>query len=216
MKVVVDNTYATPALQRPLTLGADIVIHSLTKYLGGHGDLIAGAVVGSVAMMEEIRLSGIKDMTGAVIAPLSAFLVLRGIKTLELRMEKHCKNAQQIAQWLDRHEAVSRVYYPGLRSDPGHGLASSQMRLFGGMVAFKLKDGFDGAVKMLNRLVLIKRAVSLGDSETLIQHPASMTHSTYSPEQQDAHGISRSLIRISAGLESVDDILADLERALDK
>lgn len=215
-RVVVDNTYSTPALQRPLTLGADIVIHSLTKYLGGHGDLIAGAVVGSSAMMEEIRLTGLKDMTGAVIAPLSAFLVLRGIKTLELRMEKHCKNAQQIAQWLIQHEAVREVYYPGLSSDPGHSLAASQMRLFGGMVAFELKDGFDGAVKMLNGLTLIKRAVSLGDSETLIQHPASMTHSTYTSEQQAAHGISRSLIRISAGLESVEDILADLERALEK
>jgi len=213
--IVVDNTYCTPALQRPLTMGADIVVHSATKYLGGHGDLIAGAVVGRTNMIENIRLHGLKDMTGAVISPINVFLVLRGIKTLQLRMERHCQNAQIVAEMLEAHSAVESISYPGLPSDSGHQLAKRQMDGFGGMIAFELKAGFSGAVKMLNALQLIKRAVSLGDTETLIQHPASMTHSTYTPEQQEIHGITQGLIRISVGLECVDDILADLNQALD-
>jgi methionine-gamma-lyase len=214
IQVIIDNTYCTPALQRPLTMGADIVVHSATKYLGGHGDLIAGAVVGRQEMIQQIRLFGLKDMTGAVISPINVFLILRGIKTLQLRMERHCENAQVIAELLDQHPAVKSVFYPGLKTDAGHRLAARQMDGFGGMVAFELKEGFDAAAKMLNRLKLIKRAVSLGDAETLIQHPASMTHSTYTPEQQAEHGISRGLVRISAGLESVLDIVADLKQAL--
>ena len=212
--IVVDNTYCTPALQRPLTMGADIVVHSATKYLGGHGDLIAGAVVGRTNMIENIRLHGLKDMTGAVISPINVFLVLRGIKTLQLRMERHCQNAQIVAEMLEAHSAVESISYPGLPSDSGHQLAKRQMDGFGGMIAFELKAGFRGAVKTLNALQLIKRAVSLGDTETLIQHPASMTHSTYTPEQQEIHGITQGLIRISVGLECVDDILADLNQAL--
>ena len=215
IQIVVDNTYCTPALQRPLTMGADIVVHSATKYLGGHGDLIAGAVVGRTNMIENIRLHGLKDMTGAVISPINVFLVLRGIKTLQLRMERHCQNAQIVAEMLEAHSAVESTYYPGLPSDSGHQLAKRQMDGFGGMIAFELKAGFRGAVKMLNALQLIKRAVSLGDTETLIQHPASMTHSTYTPEQQEIHGITQGLIRISVGLEYVDDILTDLNQALD-
>ena len=214
IQIVVDNTYCTPALQRPLTMGADIVVHSATKYLGGHGDLIAGAVVGRTNMIENIRLHGLKDMTGAVISPINVFLVLRGIKTLQLRMERHCQNAQIVAEMLEAHSAVESTYYPGLPSDSGHQLAKRQMDGFGGMIAFELKAGFRGAVKTLNALQLIKRAVSLGDTETLIQHPASMTHSTYTPEQQEIHGITQGLIRISVGLECVDDILADLNQAL--
>jgi len=213
--IVVDNTYCTPALQRPLTMGADIVVHSATKYLGGHGDLIAGAVVGRTNMIENIRLHGLKDMTGAVISPINVFLVLRGIKTLQLRMERHCQNAQIVAEMLEAHSAVESISYPGLPSDSGHQLAKRQMDGFGGMIAFELKAGFRGAVKTLNALQLIKRAVSLGDTETLIQHPASMTHSTYTPEQQEIHGITQGLIRISVGLECVYDILADLNQALD-
>ena len=213
--IVVDNTYCTPALQRPLTMGADIVVHSATKYLGGHGDLIAGAVVGRTNMIENIRLHGLKDMTGAVISPINVFLVLRGIKTLQLRMERHCQNAQIVAEMLEAHSAVESISYPGLPSDSGHQLAKRQMDGFGGMIAFELKAGFRGAVKTLNALQLIKRAVSLGDTETLIQHPASMTHSTYTPEQQEIHGITQGLIRISVGLECVDDILGDLNQALD-
>ena len=215
IQIVVDNTYCTPALQRPLTMGADIVVHSATKYLGGHGDLIAGAVVGRTNMIENIRLHGLKDMTGAVISPINVFLVLRGIKTLQLRMERHCQNAQIVAEMLEAHSAVESISYPGLPSDSGHQLAKRQMDGFGGMIAFELKAGFRGAVKTLNALQLIKRAVSLGDTETLIQHPASMTHSTYTPEQQKIHGITQGLIRISVGLECVDDILADLNQALD-
>ena len=214
IQIVVDNTYCTPALQRPLTMGADIVVHSATKYLGGHGDLIAGAVVGRTNMIENIRLHGLKDMTGAVISPINVFLVLRGIKTLQLRMERHCQNAQIVAEMLEAHSAVESISYPGLPSDSGHQLAKRQMDGFGGMIAFELKAGFRGAVKTLNALQLIKRAVSLGDTETLIQHPASMTHSTYTPEQQEIHGITQGLIRISVGLECVDDILADLNQAL--
>ena len=213
--IVIDNTYCTPALQRPLTMGADIVVHSATKYLGGHGDLIAGAVVGQAAMMEKIRLYGLKDMTGAVISPINVFLILRGVKTLQLRMERHCQNAQLIAEMLQAHSAVKSTYYPGLSSDPGHQLAKRQMDGFGGMIAFELKAGFGAASKMLNRLNLIKRAVSLGDTETLIQHPSSMTHSTYTPEEQAKHGITQGLVRISVGLECVNDILADLKQALD-
>jgi methionine-gamma-lyase len=166
-------------------------------------------------MMEKIRLYGLKDMTGAVISPINVFLILRGVKTLQLRMERHCQNAQVIAEMLEAHSAVKSTYYPGLSSDPGHQLAKRQMDGFGGMIAFELKAGFEAASKMLNRLNLIKRAVSLGDTETLIQHPSSMTHSTYTPEEQAKHGITQGLVRISVGLECVNDILADLKQALD-
>ncbi|MGB2054238.1 MAG: methionine gamma-lyase [Porticoccaceae bacterium] len=214
IKCMVDNTYCTPALQRPLTLGADIVVHSATKYLGGHGDLIAGAVVADAATIEQIRVYGLKDMTGAVIAPLNVFLILRGIKTLQLRMERHCQNAQAIAEMLEQHHAVDQVFYPGLKNDPWHQLAGQQMDDFGGMIALELKGGYEAAVAMLNKLKLAKLAVSLGDAETLVQHPASMTHSTYTLQERAEHGISEGLVRISAGLEAVADIIADLEQAL--
>ena len=214
IKCMVDNTYCTPALQRPLTLGADIVVHSATKYLGGHGDLIAGAVVADAATIEQIRVYGLKDMTGAVIAPLNVFLILRGIKTLQLRMERHCQNAQAIAEMLEQHPAVDQVCYPGLKNDPWHQLASLQMDGFGGMIALELKGGYEAAVSMLNNLKLAKLAVSLGDAETLVQHPSSMTHSTYTLQERAEHGISEGLVRISAGLEAVEDIIADLDQAL--
>ena len=190
IKCMVDNTYCTPALQRPLTLGADIVVHSATKYLGGHGDLIAGAVVADAATIEQIRVYGLKDMTGAVIAPLNVFLILRGIKTLQLRMERHYQNAQAIAEMLEQHHAVDQVFYPGLKNDPWHQLAILQMDGFGGMIALELKGGYEAAVSMLNNLKLAKLAVSLGDAETLVQHPASMTHSTYTLQERAEHGIS--------------------------
>lgn len=214
IKVMVDNTYCTPALQRPLTMGADLVVHSATKYLGGHGDLIAGAVVGDAETIQQIRLFGLKDMTGAVISPMTVFLILRGIKTLQLRMERHCQNAQAIAEMLEQHPAVDQVFFPGLKNDPWHEVASKQMDDFGGMIALELKGGHEAGVRMLNKLKLAKLAVSLGDAETLIQHPASMTHSVYSPEERVEHGITEGLVRISAGLEAVDDIIADLEQAL--
>ncbi|UVW35813.1 methionine gamma-lyase [SAR92 clade bacterium H455] len=215
IKIMVDNTYCTPALQRPLTLGADLVVHSATKYLGGHGDLIAGAVVGDAETIQQIRLFGLKDMTGAVISPMTVFLILRGIKTLQLRMERHCQNAQAIAEMLHQHPAVDQVFFPGLKTDPWHAMASTQMDDFGGMIALELKGGYDASVRMLNKLKLAKLAVSLGDAETLIQHPASMTHSVYTLEERAAHGISEGLVRISAGLEAIEDIIADLEQALE-
>ena len=214
IKVIVDNTYCTPALQRPITMGADLVVHSATKYLGGHGDLIAGAVVGDAETIRQIRLFGLKDMTGAVIAPMTVFLILRGIKTLQLRMERHCQNAQVIAEMLAQHPAVDQVFFPGLKNDPWHTVAAKQMDAFGGMIALELKGGHEAAVRMLNKLKLAKLAVSLGDAETLIQHPASMTHSVYTAEERAEHGISEGLVRISAGLEAVEDIIADLEQAL--
>jgi len=214
-KVVVDNTYCTPYLQRPLEMGADIVVHSATKYLGGHGDLMAGAIIGTAEDLTDIRLVGLKDMTGAVLSPQDANLVLRGLKTLELRMERHCDNAEKIATFLEAHPQVETVYYPGLESFAQHDLAKKQMTRFGGMIAFELKGGIEAGRKMMNSLQMIARAVSLGDAETLIQHPASMTHSTYSPEERAKYQITDGLIRISAGLECVDDILADLENALD-
>ncbi|MBB1488863.1 methionine gamma-lyase [Oceanospirillum sediminis] len=214
IKVIVDNTYCTPALQRPLTLGADLVVHSATKYLGGHGDLIAGAVVGDEETVTRIRLEGLKDMTGAVISPMTAFLIQRGLKTLELRMERHSQSALAIARWLAEQPEIEQVYYPGLESSPFYQLAQQQMTLPGGMIAFELKGGLEKGKQFMNNLKMIKRAVSLGDAETLCQHPASMTHSTYTPEERMAHDISEGLVRISVGLEDVKDIQADLSQAL--
>ncbi|OUS06384.1 methionine gamma-lyase [Rhodobacterales bacterium 52_120_T64] len=216
VQVIVDNTYATPIITRPIELGADFVVHSATKYLGGHGDLLAGIVVGRLEEMIEVRTVGVKDMTGAVISPFNSMLILRGLKTLELRMERHSQNALKIAQMLEAHEAVEWVNYPGLDSFAQRDLATRQMAMFGGMIAFEVKGGFEAGKAVMNALNLITRAVSLGDAETLIQHPASMTHVTYAPEEREAHGISEGLIRISAGLENVDDILADLAQALQK
>lgn len=213
--VIVDNTYCTPYLQQPLALGADIVVHSATKYLGGHGDLIAGAVIGRADMIEQIRLVGLKDMTGAVMSAQDANLILRGLKTLELRMERHCDSAEQVAAYLDAHPKVSKVYYPGLADFEGHEVAASQMGRFGGMVPFEVVGGLPVARKLLNNLNMISIAVSLGDAETLIQHPASMTHSTYSPEELAKFYITDDLIRLSVGLESVDDIIADLDAAFE-
>lgn len=213
-RVVVDNTYATPVLTRPLALGADIVVHSATKYLGGHGDLLAGIAIGNAEDMQAVRLVGLKDMTGAVLAPLNAHLILRGLKTLELRMERHCSSAQTVAEMLDAHPAVAQVDYPGLASFPQHALAQRQMPGFGGMIAFELAGGMTAGIDFLNRLSLIKRAVSLGDAETLVQHPASMTHSTYTAEERQAHDISDGLIRLSVGLETPEDVIADLVAAL--
>ena len=215
-KTVVDNTYATPYLTRPIELGADIVVHSATKYLGGHGDLVAGLAAGSAEDMAAVRLEGLKDMTGAVMAPLTAFQVLRGIKTLELRMDRHCASALKVARALENHPAVARVSYPGLESFDQHPLARRQMRAFGGMIAFEVEGGMTAGRETMNALTMIKRAVSLGDADTLIQHPASMTHSSYTPEERAEHGISDGLIRLSVGLETPEDILDDLLTALDR
>ncbi|MCZ4268180.1 methionine gamma-lyase [Rhodobacteraceae bacterium G21628-S1] len=213
-RVVVDNTYATPYLTRPIELGADLVLHSATKYLGGHGDVVAGLVAGSAELLTEIRLVGMKDMTGAVMAPFNAMLIMRGLKTLALRMDRHCASAQTVAEWLEAQPGVAKVYFPGLQSFEQHAIAKAQMAQPGGMIAFELEGGMEAGISLMNRLQMIQRAVSLGDAETLIQHPASMTHSTYTPEERAEHGISDGLVRLSVGLEEVSDILDDLHQAL--
>jgi methionine-gamma-lyase len=211
---VVDNTYATPLVTRPIELGADIVVHSATKYLGGHGDLIAGMIAGSQVMIDQIRLEGVKDMTGACMSPFTAMLILRGLKTLELRIKQHSYAAGEVAEFLFNNPQVSSIAYPGLKSFPQYDLACKQMRMFGGMIAFELKGGIEAGKRLMDALNLIQCAVSLGDAESLIQHPASMTHSTYTYEERISHGISDNLVRLSVGLESVDDIIADLQQAL--
>jgi methionine-gamma-lyase len=214
--VAVDNTYCTPYLQRPLELGADIALHSATKYLGGHGDLMAGAAVFRDAeLAQRVRLQGLKDMTGAVLSPQDAFLVLRGLKTLALRMQRHCDNAQGIAGQLAAHPAVEAVHYPGLPGFPQHALAHRQMERAGGQTALEFERHHAAGKRFMDALSLVTRAVSLGDAETLAQHPASMTHSTYTAEERRAHGISEGLVRLSAGLEDIEDLHADIARALD-
>lgn len=217
VRLVIDNTYCTPYLQTPLALGADVVLHSATKYLSGHGDVMAGAAVcRDPEVAGAIRMRGLKDFTGAVLSPHDASLVLRGLKTLGLRMDRHCANAQAMAQWLDQHPAVQRVAYPGLPGFAQHRLAERQMRGPGGMIAFELAGGLPAGIAFLDALQLIQRAVSLGDAETLAQHPASMTHATCSAEERAAAGIGDGLVRLSAGLEDPADLLADLAQAMQR
>lgn len=213
-RLMVDNTFSTPYITQPLALGADIVVHSATKYLNGHGDVIAGFVVGKADYIKEVRLLGIKDLTGASLSPFDAFLIARGLKTLEIRMEKHCANAQKVAEFLETHAAVDHILFPGLTSFPQYDLAKHQMKLPGAMIAFEVKGGIEAGKKLLNSLEMLKISVSLGDAETLIQHPASMTHSPYTPEERKASDIEEGLVRISVGLENVEDIISDLKRAL--
>ncbi len=214
--VMVDNTFATPYIQRPIELGADVVVHSATKYLNGHGDAIAGFIVGKKDYIAEVEHVALKDMTGAILGPFEAFLVERGIKTLEVRMERHCSNAMKVAQYLEKHEKVEKVYYPGLDSFEQNELFKKQMSLPGAMISFEVKGGYEKGKKFINSVELISVAVSLGDAESLIEHPASMTHSSYSREEREDAGITDGLIRISIGLESVEDIIADLEQAFSK
>ena len=216
IKVVCDNTFATPYLQQPLKLGADVVVHSATKYINGHGDVIAGFVVGSAEFVSTVKMFGIKDMTGSVLGPQEAFLILRGLKTFELRMKRHCENARMIAEFLDKHEKIEKVFYPGLESHVNHDVAVRQMKDFGGMLSFEVKGGKEAGMKLVNALKLCTIAVSLGDAETLVEHPASMTHSTYSAQDLKDAGIPEGLVRLSAGLENGEDIIADLKQALDQ
>lgn len=216
IQVVCDNTFASPYLQRPLELGADVVVHSATKYLNGHGDVIAGFVVGTEAFINEVKMFGLKDMTGATLGPFEAFLIMRGLKTMEIRMERHCANAKRVAEYLVKQEKVERVYYPGLETHPGYEIAKKQMQDFGAMISFEVKGGKEGGMKFVNSLSMIPIAVSLGDAETLVQHPASMTHSVYTEEELKAAGISAGLIRLSVGLENAEDIIADLELGFSK
>jgi len=209
---VCDNTFASPALQNPLGLGVDLVVHSTTKYLNGHADLLGGALVTNGEDLHE-KLKFSQNALGAVPSPFDCWLTLRGIKTLPVRMERHCENAETIARFLKEHRAVSKVHYPGLPDDAGHGIAKKQMRRFGGMLSFELRDTAK-IVDRLRRLEVILLAESLGGVESLIEHPASMTHASVPEEQRQKQGITDGLVRFSVGIEDVQDLREDLERAL--
>ncbi len=220
IRVVVDNTFAPPPVQRPIACGADIVVHSVTKYLNGHGDVIAGVVVGSADDVAKIRDIGVTKVSGAICAPFDAFLIIRGLQTLGLRVERHCANALAVARYLEGVPCVKRVLYPGLESSPYHELVKTQMNGMGtGILSFELADdvnglsSFEAGKKLLNALKVSHIAVSLGDPASLIQHPASMTHHNVSPEVRAEMGISDGLIRFSAGLEDAEDLIADFEQA---
>jgi len=210
---VIDNTFATPFFQNPLNLGVDIVVHSTTKYLNGHSDIIGGAVVTNDRGLYN-RIQFIQNTTGSVPGPFDCFLVLRGIKTLAVRMERHAENAMKIAQFLEKHSKVRNVIYPGLESHPQHELAKRQMSGFGGMITFFIKGGLESARSFLERLEIFSLAESLGGVESLIEHPAIMTHVSLPKEVKEKLGISDELIRISVGIENVDDLIDDLDKAL--
>lgn len=211
--LVVDNTFASPMLQRPLALGADIVIHSATKYLNGHSDIIGGiAVVREAELGDELWF--LLNSSGAIQGPFDSFLALRGLKTLHLRMRAHCENAGAIARWLEADSRVEKVIYPGLEAHPQHALAARQMQGFGGIVSFVPKGGFPAAKSMLERTKLFALAESLGGVESLVNHPAIMTHASVPPENRARLGISDDLVRLSVGIEELDDLLADLDEAL--
>jgi cystathionine gamma-lyase len=210
---VADNTFASPYLQRPFEFGFDIVVHSATKYLNGHSDIIGGAVVVADPTLAE-RLAFLQNAVGAIAGPFDSFLALRGLKTLHLRMARHCENAQKLASWLETHNCVERVIYPGLRSHPQHSLAARQMHLFGGMIAAVLKGDISYARKVLERFQVFALAESLGGVESLIEHPAIMTHASLPAEQRRQAGISDTLIRISVGVEDVEDLQEDFSQAL--
>lgn len=209
-RLVVDNTFASPYLQQPLTLGADVVVHSTTKYLGGHSDVVGGALV---CLDDELAdgLAFHQNSVGAVAGPFDAWLVLRGAKTLAVRMDRHCANAQRIAEFLDAHDKVSKVRYPGLPTHPGHEIATKQMRDFGGMLSFQVVGGEQAAVDVCNRARLFTLAESLGGVESLIEHPARMTHMSVAGSALE---VPADLVRLSVGIEHVDDLIADLEQAL--
>ena len=210
--LVVDNTFASPYLQRPLELGADLVVHSTTKYLGGHSDIIGGAVIGSHAHLEPIAFY--QNAAGAVPGPFDSWLTLRGIKTLSVRMERHCQNARELASWLRSHPKIERVYYPGLPEHPNHDVAARQMRDFGGMISIRLKRGAEGAQHLLERTRLFSLAESLGGVESLIGHPATMTHASIPREIRTARGVDDGLVRLSVGIEDLEDLRDDLAAAL--
>ena len=212
--LVVDNTFATPYLQQPINLGADIVLHSGTKYLGGHSDLVLGALIVKDKDLAD-RLYFIQNSTGAVCGPMDSFLALRGIKTLHIRMERHCHNAKEIAYFLKSHPAVGRVIYPGFTEHPGHLVAKKQMRDFGGMISFTVKsDLAKDASKVVSSMKIFTLAESLGGVESLSGHPASMTHASIPKDQREVNGISDGLIRLSVGIEDIRDLKADIEAAL--
>lgn len=212
--LAVDNTFATPYLQRPLELGADIVMHSATKYLGGHSDVVVGALVVKDKELAE-KLYFIQNASGAVCGPMDSFLVLRGIKTLHIRMQRHCENGKAIAAYLMNHPKIEKVYWPGLKDHPNHQIAKDQMKDFGGMISFVPKgSSYDDAVKIVERLKLFTLAESLGGVESLAGHPASMTHASIPKEEREKSGVVDALIRLSVGIEDVEDLIADLDQAI--
>ncbi len=212
--VAVDNTFATPYLQRPLDLGADIVMHSATKYLGGHSDVIAGALIAKTKELGE-ALHFIQFASGGILGPHDSYLVLRGIKTLSLRMERHCENGQKVAEFLEKHPKIDKIFYPGLPSNPQYELAKSQMSGFGGMVSFTFKSGEQkDAVKFLESIKVFTLAESLGGVESLANHPTTMTHASIPAEKRQELGITDDLVRLSVGVEDIEDLLSDLESAL--
>ncbi len=215
-KVVIDNTFATPCLQRPLELGADVIVHSTTKYMCGHGLVLGGVVVSTDAAWVEEQLGTMLRFLGGVPSPFDCWLVNLGLKTLPLRMKQHCANAMAVARFLESHPKVHAVYYPGLESFPGHAVAAKQMDDFGGMMSFDLKGGYEAGVRLMDGVRLCTLAVSLGNVDTLIQHPASLTHRVVPPEVRQRVGITDGLIRLSVGLEDAADIIADLEQALER
>jgi len=212
----VDNTFASPALQQPLTLGADLVIHSATKYLGGHSDLIAGLVVAKEKELGE-KIKFIQNASGAILAPFDSWLVIRGIETLHLRVQQHCRNAQVVAEWLQTHPAIDQVFYPGLPSHLNHAIAKKQCKGFGGIVSFTLKNDTEAAATALvTSTHYFKLAESLGGVKSLLCHPAQMTHKSIPAEKRRAAGVADSLVRLSVGLEEVADLIADLDQAFEK
>jgi cystathionine beta-lyase/cystathionine gamma-synthase len=211
-KLAVDNTFASPYLQQPLALGADLVVHSTTKYLGGHSDVVGGCVVGGKELLDAIKFY--QNAAGGVPGPFDSYLVLRGLKTLAVRMDRHCDNAVSLASWLAQHSEVAQVYYPGLPDHPGHAVARKQMRAFGGMISLKLKGGIPAAKSFLTRTKLFSLAESLGGVESLVCHPTTMTHASIPKDVREARGVDDGLIRLSVGIEDVADLRADLERAL--
>lgn len=224
IRVIVDNTFTPPPMLKPISLGADVVVHSVTKYLNGHGDVIAGVVVGSKQDIADIRSKAIGKMCGTPLSPIAAYLIIRGMKTLGLRVRKHCENAMALAEFLEAHPYVEKVYYPGLPSmGQDHEIAKKQMKegLYSAMISFVLKEGihgrtaFESGKKLMDNLVIPAIAVSLGDSESLIQHPASMTHVRVPKEVREQTGITDGMLRFSPGLEDAEDLISDFKQALD-
>jgi methionine-gamma-lyase len=210
---VIDNTFASPALQQPLKLGVTAVVHSMTKYLCGHGDAMGGAIVGPRGYISELLHEWLRDF-GGVISPFNAWLILRGIHTLHLRLPAHCANAQRIAEFLAQHPKVERVNYPGLPDHPGHELAKNQMKAFGAIISFEVKGGYEGGKRVMDGVKIFSRAASLGDTRSLIVHSASTSHRAVPRDQRLAVGISDGLVRLSVGIEAADDLISDLDQAL--
>jgi methionine-gamma-lyase len=213
--LMIDNTFMTPYLQRPIALGADIVIHSATKYICGHGDVVAGIIVSTNALIKQMKSPHL-DNFGGTTSPFDAWLLVRGLKTLGIRMEKHCENGLKVAKYLENHPLIDKVYYPGLPSFAQHELAKKQMFGFGGMIAFELKGGIEAGITLMNHVQMLTLAVSLGCVDSMIQHPASMTHACVAREERVRSGITDGLVRLSVGIEDVEDIIGDLEQALKK